>query len=333
MESRILTIYDQEDLHYAVEYTVSTAQYDFYQYDDEGNYIMFDMPTEERTARLKEWVEATKNHYLCFRHNEELHKIGFYEAVSMPLAQIKEKYLKNHLNKLRGIMRKDPALKNGVAASPEIPDEYLDNLIALRWRENLRLWSSQWDQEWCNEDNYEKWHAGLKNDVQEGGGHMRLRELTVYDIEELNNAAEYIISSAQFNFCDFDEDGNYIALDMYEEERKLWREKWLEEAAGNYLCFRDNAELRTIDFGDALEMTLSGIKEKYIGRYLRKLRNILRKDPMYMNDFTIPYEIPDSYLDDLLAIRWRENLKLWIMQWRHKQETKIETEECTTGAE
>ena len=34
---------------------------------------------------------------------------------------------------------------------------------------------------------------------------------------------------------------------------------------------------------------------------------------------TVSSEVPDSYLDDPLALRWRENLKLWTMQWEDKK--------------
>ena len=32
----------------------------------------------------------------------------------------------------------------GLAAGSEISDEYLDNLMALRYKENLKLWTIQW---------------------------------------------------------------------------------------------------------------------------------------------------------------------------------------------
>ena len=148
---------------------------------------------------------------------------------------------------------------------------------------------------------------------------MQRRVLSIYNLEELNDAAEYIISTAQFNFADFDDDGNYIAFDMYAEERSVWRDRWFEESRNHYLCFRHNEELHRISFADAVEMSLAEIKENYLKKHLRKLRNILRKDPAYLNGFVVSNDVPDSYLDDLLALRWKENLKLWAMQWDKKR--------------
>jgi len=146
MERKVLTIYDLEDLNYAAEYIISTAQFKFYEFDEDGNDIAFGMRPEEHYARLQEWIEESKNHYLCFRYNEELHQIGFYDALDMTLSEVKEKYLKDYLKKLRNILRKDPAWMNGVVVSANVPDSYLDDLLALRWLENLKLWAIQWDK-------------------------------------------------------------------------------------------------------------------------------------------------------------------------------------------
>ena len=66
----------------------------------------------------------------------------------MPLDEIKEKYLKDVLPMMRGILRKDTsAFGDLFVVSDEVPDSYLDDLLALRWRENLKLWAMQWDKE------------------------------------------------------------------------------------------------------------------------------------------------------------------------------------------
>lgn len=144
MKKKLLTICDLEDLNNAAEYIISTAQFNFYQFDEDGKYIAFDMSSEERTVRLNEWIEKSKNHYLCFRHNKELQKITFDEALEMPLSEVKEIYLKDHLKTLRTILRYDTADMNGVVVSDDVPDSYLDDLLALRWRGNLVLWTMQW---------------------------------------------------------------------------------------------------------------------------------------------------------------------------------------------
>ena len=148
---------------------------------------------------------------------------------------------------------------------------------------------------------------------------MEKRVLTIYDLEDIQNAAEYIVSSLQFNGYQYDEQGNYIADELRKEgELENRFEAWRAGVKTNPLCFRENEQFRTIPFVDALEMPLKEIKEQYLAQYLPMMRGILRKGTMEYG--IVPSEeIPDSYLDDLLALRWRENLKLWAMQWDHKR--------------
>ena len=140
-----LTIYDLEKLNDAAEHIISTAQYNFSDYDDEGNYILYDT-AEVQNAKLEEWFNGKKSHYLCFRENEELHSISFSDALEMSLSEIKEKYLKEHMVKLCNMLRKDSANLNIVPVSDEVPDSYLEDLLALRWKENLKLWAIQWSK-------------------------------------------------------------------------------------------------------------------------------------------------------------------------------------------
>lgn len=139
--------------------------------------------------------------------------------------------------------------------------------------------------------------------------------VTIYDLEVLSDSAEYIIITAQFNFCDYDDDGNCIAYGMSPEERFRRWEKWEEEKKTNYLCFRENEELRTLSFQEALDMPLSVVKEKYLKGYMRKMCNMLRNDTIDLNSCPVSDDVPDSYLEDMLALRWKENLKLWALQW------------------
>ena len=88
----------------------------------------------------------------------------------------------------------------------------------------------------------------------------------------------------------------------------------------DYLNFPENEELHQISFGEALDMPLSVIRETYLKDVLTKARNILRKGTLQCGDYTISDEVPDSYLDDLLALRWRENLKLCAVQWKKYKE-------------
>lgn len=67
-------------------------------------------------------------------------KISFYDASHLSFKEIKEKYLKEILPMARGIMRKDARLAHGAVVSDEVPDEFLDDILALRWKENSKLW-------------------------------------------------------------------------------------------------------------------------------------------------------------------------------------------------
>jgi len=139
----IMTIYDLEDLQNTAEYIITSAQYAFVNYDVEGNYLL-DMSQEERHKKMRAWIDNLASLPLCFREYEEIKKLAFYDVLEMPLSEIKEKYLKNYLYTLRQIFRKG-TMDLGFVPSDDIPDEYLDDLLALRYRENLKLWTMRWD--------------------------------------------------------------------------------------------------------------------------------------------------------------------------------------------
>lgn len=142
----VLTIWDVDDLHYVIEDVIVGLRFNRYYFDDAGNYIMDQVPHEKWPAIFEKGIQNAKTDYLNFRENEELHQISFDDAVYMPLQEIKEKYLKDVLPVARGILRKDTsAFGDCFVVSDEVPDSYLDDLLALRWRENLKLWTMQWD--------------------------------------------------------------------------------------------------------------------------------------------------------------------------------------------
>lgn len=145
-----LTIYDLEALTDAAEYIISTAQFNFIDYDDDGNYIAYGMSREDRNAKREAWIAGMKTHYLCFRENEELRSIGFHNALHLPLSEIKEKYLKEHMAKLCNMLRKDSEDLNMAPISDDVPDSYLEDVLALAWKATLKLWAIQWDKDWNN---------------------------------------------------------------------------------------------------------------------------------------------------------------------------------------
>lgn len=56
------------------------------------------------------------------------------------------------------------------------------------------------------------------------------------------------------------------------------------------------------------------------------------KHPFFASSLRATFLI--LFLDNLLALRWRENLKLWTIQWdREKREgqEKEETDDCSDG--
>lgn len=153
--------------------------------------------------------------------------------------------------------------------------------------------------------------------------------LTIWDVDELHFVIEDVIVGLRYNRYYFDDEGNYIMDQVSEEEKHVIFEKCVSNGKTDYLNFRENPELRQISFHDAVYMPLQEIKEKYLKDVLPVARGILRKDTSAFGDFfVVSEEVPDSYLDDLLALRWRENLKLWTMQWEHEEARKEENQQA-----
>jgi len=145
--ARVLTVWDQEELHFVAEEVLVKLRHALYSYDDSGERAFENLREEERAAAMCQAIEKQERlgneDYLNFPENEELRRITFSEALEMPLAVIKETYLKDVLPKARNIMRKGTMVFL-YEVSEEVPDRYLDDLLALRWRENLKLWAVQW---------------------------------------------------------------------------------------------------------------------------------------------------------------------------------------------
>lgn len=140
--AREMNIYDLEGLQAIAEDIIVSAQHSYWNYDDEGNYL--DISEDERDRRMFEWIENIKDQPLCVRKCEALKKLSFYDVLDMPLKEIKETFLKDYLRTLRGIFRKGTGNFEHVP-SEDIPDEYLDDLLALKYKEYLKLWTMQWD--------------------------------------------------------------------------------------------------------------------------------------------------------------------------------------------
>lgn len=148
MTGETLTVWDLEELCSLAEEVIIRLRDELAWYDDQGNRLFDSLSGKEReefasSAAIHDLIHRGTN-YLDFRSSGELHRLSFSDALELPLDTIKETYLKDILPKARHILRKDSLLL-GRAPSDEIPDSYLDDLLALRWREGLRLWAIQWD--------------------------------------------------------------------------------------------------------------------------------------------------------------------------------------------
>lgn len=150
MMTEVLTVWDQEDLHCLAEEVLIQLRHSIYLYDNDGNEVLDGLTGSAREEALLQALarleELGDRHYLDFRENGELQRLTFSDALEMPLKTIREKYLSYVLPKARNIMRKG-TMVYGVAVSGEVPDSYLDDLLALRRRENLKLWTMQWDHD------------------------------------------------------------------------------------------------------------------------------------------------------------------------------------------
>ena len=140
-----MTIYDFEDLWYAATELVFQIFIYGTMIDDEGNYADYD---EERE---KAWIETRNTDprfkYLNFRECEELKHFTLSEACELSASEILEKYLYATLPIYHKAMRSGNHLLIGYRAADDIPDEYLDQLFAMAWKADLKMWALQWDKE------------------------------------------------------------------------------------------------------------------------------------------------------------------------------------------
>lgn len=132
-----------EEINNLAEDVIVGLRFSRYQYDAEGKDGLCNLSADEVQAKIMYQVKNAEFDYLNFAENKELRSLSLFSAVYMPLQEIKEKYLYDILPMARGIMRNDPRLEHGVVVSDEVPDEVLDNFLALRWKENLKLWLVQ----------------------------------------------------------------------------------------------------------------------------------------------------------------------------------------------
>lgn len=147
---RVLTWQDQEDLHFFAEEILLELGCCRFWYDEDGNHVVRGLQGEERdealTRALKQQDALGDQDYLTYE-NKELQQLTFNDMLWMPLDTVKKKYLKGVLTKARNILRNGTSGVNlGRVVSDEVPDCYLEDLLALRWREIVKIWSVHWDE-------------------------------------------------------------------------------------------------------------------------------------------------------------------------------------------
>lgn len=139
-EGYILHRNDFEALNNLAEDVITSLRFTRFWFDEEGRDVSAYLSEEEISKRMIQMVENTGFDYLYFANNIELKQMTQQEAYALTLQEIKEKYLKNDLFVARKIMRTDAHLYYGAKAGDDVPDSFLDDLVALRWKENLKLW-------------------------------------------------------------------------------------------------------------------------------------------------------------------------------------------------
>lgn len=145
-----MTWQDQEELHFFAEEILLELGCCRFWYDEDGNDVLRGLSGEERdktlTCMLKQQNALGDRDYLTYE-SKELQQFAFCDVLWMPLDTIKERYLKDVLAKARNILRNGTSRVNlGHVVSDEVPDSYLEDLLALRWREIVKIWSVHWDE-------------------------------------------------------------------------------------------------------------------------------------------------------------------------------------------
>lgn len=135
-----------EEINDLAEEVITTLKFDLFEYDQEGNLIKGIFESAEYGERMKDFYSHPEDNWLYFAENPNFRKYSFRDALDMSFADIKELYLKDILPIARAIMRKDPQWDYGRHVADNISDDVLDNFLILRWKENLKLWTAQWER-------------------------------------------------------------------------------------------------------------------------------------------------------------------------------------------
>lgn len=148
--------------------------------------------------------------------------------------------------------------------------------------------------------------------------------ITASDFEELNNLAEDVITNLRFSRYQYDDNGNDAITGLSYDEVQKRIQFQIENEKNDYLNFKENDELKNISFYDAVYMPHQEVKEKYLKDILPIARGVMRKDPRMNHGAVVSDEVADDVLDNFLVLRWKENLKLWLVQLQKQGEKERE---------
>lgn len=152
MDKRVLTLTDIEELLWLSSELVWHLFMEGHSIDKDGNYIDYDKDRVERFFKYDRYNNPQFK-YLNIRECKELQELSLAEVERLSVADIKSKYLYESLSMARKSYREDNVLLTGLIVSPEIPDDYLDALFCLAWKNDLKIWSIKWHE---NDDDGEK---------------------------------------------------------------------------------------------------------------------------------------------------------------------------------
>ena len=141
---QVIGLKDIWELENLVEQVVVDMRAMGYLYTSDGDSISLELSVEDRCRMLDEHIASLSADVFNFVSNPTLTQITFKEAVEMEVEDIYQLYLSPEiLQKVRGILRKDPRLCYSQIVADEVTDEMLNQYIAVRWKENLKIWTLQ----------------------------------------------------------------------------------------------------------------------------------------------------------------------------------------------